>query len=198
LNVLDSRHWKLAESAPSLAFELDGDAIPTSRTGARRTWISSAEGVVARFDGGSGEATNRVWIAGECALSLRHSLPRSIDLGPLLGRRVRVTLVHVVAEGGAVTQTLTVTGEDRRVYLVAHVGAVNGIMHTLGALSVYVALSQRPGGPMVFGTARLQSLVRVGDDVRVKDGDQEYVLHFHSRGAAGASYVIASKDLWRL
>jgi len=78
---------------------------------------------------------------------------------------------------------------------------VKGNAHQLGKLAVYVALSQRPGGPMVFGTARLQSLVRVGDSVRVRDGEDIYVLHFHARPATaatanGAAYVIASEDLW--
>jgi hypothetical protein len=187
--VLDSRHWKLDEA--SMPFQLDGDLVPTSRTTSRRTWISSAEGGVVRV----GES--HAWIAGEHAVALRHTLPDPIDLRALIGRRVRVTLVCSTAPDGSVTQTLTISGDDGRLYLVAHAGHVKGNMHTLGSLSVYVALSQRPGGPMVFGTSRLQSLVRVGDTVKVQDGNDSYVLHFQSRPTNGsASYVIANKELW--
>ena len=190
--MLDSRHWKLAEE--SLPFQLDGDMVPTSRTASRRTWISSAEGRVTSV--GDGHA----FIDGEHAASLRHALPASIDLTPLIGKRVRVTLMHAapsLASDAGVTQTLTITGEGGRLLLVAHSGHVRGNTHMLGKVSVYVALSQRPGGPMVFGTARLQSLVRVGDSVRVRDGEHLYVLSFHARAANGnASYVITSGALW--
>ncbi len=101
-----------------------------------------------------------------------------------------------VAEAG-VAQTLTIATESGKPLLIAHAGPVRGLAHTLGATTVYVALSQRPGGPMVFGTSRVQSLVRQGDHLRVRDGDDVYVLHFESRGASEASYAIAEESLWR-
>jgi hypothetical protein len=173
-----------------MAFELDGDAVPTSHTSSRRTWISSAEGIAARIDG------PRLWIDGETSLSLRHSLPDSVDLGPLLGKTIRATLVHVVAGDGSIAQTVTICSADGKLQIIAHAGVVKGTAHTLGSLPVYVALSQRPGGPLVFGTARLQSLVRVGDHVRVRDVDDEYVMCFTSRTMACATYVIANSKLW--
>ena len=191
--MLDSRHWKLAET--QLPFQLDGDMVPTSRTSSRRTWISSAEGSIARI--GEGHA----WIEGEHSAALRHALPEQIDLAPLVGRRVRITLVHTAPSAAydvGITQTLTIAGTDGRIYVIAHSGHVRGNAHTLGKVSVYVALSQRPGGPMVFGTARLQSLVRVGDSVRVRDGEDLYVMCFHARLANGtASYVITRGELTR-
>jgi hypothetical protein len=191
--VLDSRHWKLAEA--SLPFQLDGDSVPTSRTASRRTWISSAEGRITRV--GEGHA----WIEGEHSAALRHALPAHVDLAPLVGRRVRITLMHAapsLATDAGVTQTLTIAGTDGKVYVIAHSGHVRGNAHTLGKVSVYVALSQRPGGPMVFGTARLQSLVRVGESVRVRDGEDLYVLYFEARPANGnASYVITRGELSR-
>lgn len=192
--MLDSRHWKAAEPVASmpLPFALDGDGVPTSRSSTRRTWITSAEGVVAHV----GDAHLR--IEGEQVVALRYALPEGTNLLPLLGKRVRVTLVSTTAPDGGITQTLTLSGDDGRLYLVAHAGHVKGNAHALGKLSVYVALSQRPGGPMVFGTSRLQSLVRVGDSVRVRDGESVYVLHFQSRHSNGiaASYVIANDAVW--
>lgn len=194
--MLDSRHWKLEEAAASMPFLLDGEAIPTSRTASRRTWISSAEGEVSRV------APGKLCIVGEHPVVLHHALPAPVDLAPLARRRVRVTLVHSAAPDGGVTQTLTLGGvggaDGGRLYLVAHAGHVKGNVHTLGRLPVYVALSQRPGGPMVFGTSRLQSLVRVGDSVRVRDGEETYVLHFQARPANGTAwYAIANAEIWR-
>jgi hypothetical protein len=175
-----------------MPFQLDGDAIPTSRSASRRAWISTAEGVVARAAG------DLVKIDGDVPVSLRHTLPPVLELCALLGRRVRVTLVHVATIDGAVTQTLTIAGTDAKPLLIAHAGAVRGNAHTLGKLAVFVALSQRPGGPMVFGTSRVQSLVRAGDHVRVRDEDDNvYVMHFASRGHSDARYTIADESLWR-
>ncbi len=192
--MLDSRHWKTAEIAASMPFQLDGDAVPTSRSSARRAWISTAEGVVARASGAT------MWIEGDAPISLRHSLPGVVDTGMFLGRRVRATLVHVstIDDGAsALSQTLTIAAHDGTPLLIAHVGLVRGIAHTLGKQTVFVALSQRPGGPMVFGTARVQSLVRAGDHVRVRVEDDVYVMHFESRGASTASYVIVDESIWR-
>ena len=62
---------------------------------------------------------------------------------------------------------------------------------------IYLALSQRPGGPMVFGTSRVQSLVRQGDHLRVRDRERTYVMCFQSRGVTDAVYVIAEESLWK-
>jgi hypothetical protein len=174
-----------------MPFQLDGDAIPTSRTSSRRAWISTADGVIVRVSGGV------VCIEGDTTVSLRHTLPAQLDLCALLGRRVRVTLVHVATIDGAMTQTLTIAGCDGNPLLIAHDGTVRGNAHVLGKLQVYVALSQRPGGPMVFGTSRVQSLVRAGDHVRVRSDDDVYVMCFHSRGQNEARYAIAEESLWR-
>ena len=50
---------------------------------------------------------------------------------------------------------------------------------------------------MVFGTARLQSLLREGDHIRVRDGDDAYVMHFESRRGTSATYAIGAEELWR-
>jgi hypothetical protein len=191
--LLDSQHWKVASVAEKMPFHLDGDAVPTSRTSSRRSWISTAEGIVAKVE------RSLVWIDGDSFVSLRHSLPASFELSALLGRRVRVTLLHVASLEAGLTQTLTIAGSDGKVLAIGHAGEARGISHTLGGLHVYVALSQRPGGPMVFGTSRLQSLVRQGDHIRVRqhDDDDGYVLQFESRRGREATYAIGAEDLWR-
>jgi hypothetical protein len=177
-----------------MPFQLDGDAIPTSRSTSRRSWVSTAEGIVERVEG-------NVIRVGEMRSSLRHSIPSCFELGALLGRRVRTTLVHVAAIDSGLTQTLTMTGSDGELLVVAHAGEVRSIAHALGKLQVYVALSQRPGGPMVFGTARVQAIVREKEHVRVRDDDDEaYVMHFESRetrAGNAATYAIGREEFWR-
>lgn len=188
--MLDSHHWKGAEVAAKMPFHLDGDAVPTSRTSSRRTWISLAEGIVSRVERWA------LRIDGEAPVTLRHCLPPSLELGALHGQRVRVTLLHVATLESGLTQTLTITAQDGRLLVLGHSGEARAVSHCLGELDVYVALSQRPGGPMVFGTARLQSIVREGDHIRVRSGDDAYVMHFESRRGREATYSIAAEELW--
>ena len=191
MTLLDSAHWKGAQAAAKMPFHLDGDAVPTSRTSSRRTWISLAEGIVERVE------RSILRIDGEAPITLKHSIPASFDLSALLGQRVRVTLLHVATVESGLTQTLTIAGCDGRVLVLGHSGEARAISHALGELQVYVALSQRPGGPMVFGTSRLQSLVREGDHIRVRDGDDAYVMQFESRRGREATYAIGAEELWR-
>ena len=50
---------------------------------------------------------------------------------------------------------------------------------------------------MAFGTSRVQSLVREGDHIRVRDGDEGYVMQFESRRGRDATYAIGADELWR-
>jgi hypothetical protein len=189
--VHDSHYWKLVHSEGG-PFRLEGENLPSSRSTSRRSTITTVEGVVERVDRGAAR------IAGEEPFTLRHALPSVFELAALLGRRVRVTLLQVASsEGLGVTQTLTVTGYDDGLLVVAHSGEMRGNAHRLGRLHVYAALSQRAGGPMVFGTSRLQSLVRAGNHVRVRDEDETYVMHFEARHGRAATYAIAAEELWR-
>jgi hypothetical protein len=189
--LLDSQHWRVARATGTLPFHLDGDAIPASRTNLRRTWISTAEGVVTRVE------RQAIVIDGEPAVSLKHSITASFDLGALVGGRVRVTLLNVATHDSGLTQTLTVTGEGGDLLVLGHSGEAKAVSHTLGDLDVYVALSQRPGGPMVFGTARLQSIVREGEHIRVRSANASYVMELESRRGREATYAIGAEDLWR-
>ncbi len=187
--MLDSQQWKRAQAA--MPFHLEGDAIPSSRTGSRRSWVSTADGVVDKVDGPI------LAIAGDEHLTLRHAVPATFDLSALLERRVRVTLLHVATLESGVTQTLTIAGSDGKILLIGHSGLARGTSHRLGSLHVYVALSQRPEGPMVFGTERMQSVVRAGDHVRVRDGSDLFVMHFAARSGGHATYAIGAEELWK-
>lgn len=191
MELLDSRHWKEAYEASKLPFHLDGDAIPASRTSSRRSWISTTDGIVSRVGAGT------MWIEGDSLASLKHSVPASFELNLLLGRRVRVALLHVSSVDAGLTQTLTISDGDAKPLLIAHAGEARGLSHWLGNTLVYVALSQRPGGPMVFGTSRMQSIVRTGDHIRVRDGDETYVMEFEWRRGREATYAIGLEDLWK-
>jgi hypothetical protein len=190
MSVLDSHHWKGAEVAAKMPFHLDGDAVPTSRTSSRRTWMSLAEGTVTLVE------PFVVRIDGEAPIRLRHCLPPSFELGALLGQRVRVTLAHAATLDAGLTQTLSITGQDGRLLVLGYSGEARAMSHSLGRLDVYVAFSQRPGGPMVFGTSRLQSIVREGDHIRVRCGAEAYVMHFDSRRGRDATYAITTEELW--
>ncbi len=189
--MLDSQPWKATETSARLPFHLDGDAVPASTTSARRSWISAAEGVVTRVE------ASTLWVAGDTVVSLQHCVPRSFDLTPLAGRRVRLALLHVSSLDAGLAQTLTIAGAGGDPLLIAHAGEARGIAHALGKLNVYVALSQRQGGPMVFGTARLQSIVRAGDHIRVSRERDTYVMQFESRSGRDATYAIGAEELWR-
>jgi hypothetical protein len=190
--LLDSRNWREAHEAAKLPFHLDGDAVPATRTNSRRSWISTADGVVCRA--GQGE----LWIEKDAdeVVSLKHSVSRSFELNVLLGRRVRVALLHVSSADAGLTQTLTISDNDANPLLIAHAGEARGLSHWLGSTLVYVALSQRHGGPMVFGTSRVQSIVRAGDHIRVRDDDETYVMEFESRRGTEANYAIGIEDMW--
>lgn len=191
--MLDSRNWREAHEAAKLPFHLDGDAVPATRTSSRRSWISTADGIVARTRQGE------LCIEGDegDVVSLKHSVSPSFELNMLLGRRVRVALLHVSSVEAGLTQTLTISDGEANPLLIAHAGEARGLSHWLGSTLVYVALSQRPGGPMVFGTSRVQSIVRPGDHIRVRDADETYVMEFESRKGSEASYAIGLDDMWR-
>jgi hypothetical protein len=127
---------------------------------------------------------------------LRGALPAQLDLKPLRGLSFRVTTFEEPGPRGS-SRTLVLTGTDAHVWLIVHHGEVFEQRHTLGALELRAALSQRPDGALIVGTAALQCCLLAGEDARVFDGDDEYVVHHAARSGAGASYVIADARLWR-
>jgi hypothetical protein len=82
--------------------------------------------------------------------------------------------------------------------MIAHYGPARGNRHEVGGMQLRAALSQRDGGPIVFGTPELQCVVEVGEHVTVRHTCGEYVMHFVARTAEGdAAYVIVDRRLWR-
>jgi hypothetical protein len=187
--VMDSAEWQCVEAVPAIAFSIAGQTAVRARD-PRGSWMTVAEGFV------EGAGARRLTL--EDDVTLTHSLPPGIDLGPLVGSHVRLMLRDEHTPGGQRAQTLTIAGTDRRTRLVACFGPVPGQSHTIGSMRVRAALSQRPGGPLVFGTDQLQYVLQVGDGVRILDGRREYIMRFVERTAYDyAAYVIAEQRLWR-
>jgi hypothetical protein len=198
----DSQRWKCVEAVPEILFSIKGRAA-----GARPPAVALhagqtvAEGVVKqvaeRRDGRGRE------LALEGGASVEFKLPDSFDLSPLVGVRVRVTLRTERVPGGPRAQTLVVsdasaTGSDARsrTRLVARFGPA-GPVHCIGRWRVRAALSQRPDGPMAFGTHRLQYVLHVGETVRVREGAETLVVAFLARTSFDyVAYVVAERRLW--
>ncbi len=212
--MLDSRSWKCPEPgtdnerAPRVHARLEGGSsafvCPVDDGTSRRGTIASAEGVVRNV------ADDLLELEGHVAASrvtLRLTLPREIDLRPLEGRRVRVTVREAALAGRAWrkarAQTLTIQGSDDRertalggtIWITAHCGLGAGA--EAGPLGMTTALSNRSDGPLVFGTSRLKCAVNPGEHVRVGGGDAEYVMYFVERRPNGvATYLVAHASLW--
>jgi hypothetical protein len=198
----------LRASAP-LTFELSGDTSVVIVT-------ADVEGLAAHPDSGrdSGcEVTTADGIAtwadastfeltGAHRVMLSHNLPSSIDLRPLLGQTLRVTLVDEVAPNGTgASQTLSISGASGRVWLVARFGPVRGVVHTLGTIEVRAALSQRSEGPLVVGTEQLQWLVAAGCHVRLGAAalgrsEDLVVEHITRPSLDSAAYLMAETAIY--
>jgi hypothetical protein len=69
---------------------------------------------------------------------------------------------------------------------------VTGV-HRIGGVEIRAAASNRPGGPLSIGTHEAQCLLEVGESVQIG----EHIFYVVSRGAAGATYAIVDRALWR-
>jgi hypothetical protein len=190
--VVDSQpSWKCVEAVPAIWFALDtGVNIPRAR--ARRLSIRTAEGRVESV--GDGQLS----IEDVRQAVLDFDLPSAIDLSPLVGTRARVTLRDEPLALGPSGQLLTISDADGRARVVACYGDARDGAHVLGDTRVRVALSQRAGGPVVFGTSQLQCIVHIGGHVEVRDRGGAWIMHVVARTAAGyAAYVIVERTLWR-
>jgi len=191
--VVDSQpSWKCVEAVQPIRFALEGDTAILPRRVARRASIRAAEGRVESV------ADGRLWLADGSDVALVFDLPSAIDLRPIVGTRARITLRDEPLASGPMGQLLTIADEDGRARVVACYGEAQGSTHVLGDMEVRVALSQRAGGPIVFGTSQLQCIVNVGDHVEVSDARGAWIMHVVARSAAGyAAYVIVERALWR-
>lgn len=160
-----------------------------------RQLVTQAQGIVKRILedrlilGVPGMTTNEI--------ALGYKLPASVDLRPLIGRRVRVMLEEEAAPGGRAGQTLTVRTLDDHVWLVARIGAAHDVAHALGEGTVRVTLSPKHDGPLVVAAPGLQHIVSPSGEATMRIGASRYVVELVSRdGAAYGAYFIADARLW--
>jgi hypothetical protein len=185
--VLDSQRWKCVESIPPLLFSIEGLSAVRGR-GGRTGWLTLAEGVV--------ETVRPRHLVLEDDVTLGYVLPPRVDLRPLVASRVKLTLADEPVVVGPRAQTLTVADATGRTLLLARFGKA-GQAHVLGKSRVRTALSQRPDGPIAFGTDRLQYVVQVGEYVRVQEPGGEFVVCFLARTAYDyVAYLIVDRTLW--
>jgi hypothetical protein len=178
------------EAVPAIRFALDAPADVRWRR-SQRVSIGTAEGRVESV------ADGRMIVTDHRAVAIDFELPSAIDLTPLVGTRARVTLHDEPLASGPMGQLLTISDDAGRARLVACFGDGRGEPHALGDMRVRVALSQRAGGPVVFGTSQIQCIVHVGGHVEVRDAGSAWIMHVVARTAAGyAAYVIAERALW--
>jgi len=170
--------------------------------GTQGAFTSTVDGVVERVD------AENLWLRGHAAdddahdVGVYHHLPASVDLRPLIGMSVRVTTVCEPGVAERLDRTLLVSGDAGRVWLISRSGTVHGVTHALGTscdnAPLHAALSQRPLGPLVIGTAELQCLVPVGQSalLHMPDGSRFRVLLVKRRPDGTAAYVIADAGLF--
>jgi hypothetical protein len=186
--VVDSGQWRCVEAVPAIAFSIDGLGAVREREPATRGWLTIAQGQVLRVE-------RDVLHVGPSAM-LTFALPPAISFEGLRGTLVKAALHDEVPGRGPRVQTLRLTGAAGRPLLVARFGPA-GQTHSLGGLQLRTSLSQRPQGPMTFGTERLQYVVHVGQHVRLGGRDGEYVVHVAARTAIDyVAYVLVERTLW--
>jgi hypothetical protein len=170
--------WDRAE-LPPVSF-----AIEPHREG--RTRVSSVEGIVKHVDeerldiGTPGFREERAF--------LDYHLPASLDLRPLVGRRVRVE----IAQG----KTLTICGDTGRLWLVAHYGR-DAFWQSVGGVDLCVSISRDAEQMLVVGPSGQQHVVECGGSARITWGARAWVVEFVSYDESGeAAYFIADASLW--
>ncbi len=185
--VLDSQRWKCVEAVPPILFSVEG--LSAVRGPGRRGWLTVAEGQV--------EDVGNHHVVLEDDVRLAYVLPSRIDLRPLRGSFVRITLNDEPAGAGPRAQTLTLADDAGAPRLFARFGPA-GQVCTVGSSRVRTSLSQRPDGPMTVGTDKLQYVVHVGEHVHMQEPMGDFVVHFVARTAFDyVTYVVAEMALWR-
>jgi len=186
--VVDSQRWKCVEAVPAISFSIDGTTAVRARDASLRGWLTVAEGMVDRVE------EQRLVLEDDVTLSF--TLPERVDLAPLVGTSVKLALREEPSALGPRAQTLVVADARGRARLVARYGQ-GGQTHTIGRTRVRTAVSQRPNGPMAFGTERLQFVVHVGEHVHVRDASEELVVCFAARTTFDyVAYVVAERAFW--
>jgi hypothetical protein len=182
------------DEPPSMSFFILGGAPAVARKWGH-TVVTRARGIVKRFEddmvllGTPGTYGDEI--------SLGYRLPASLDLRPLVGRRIELTLEEEPPSAGRAGQTLTLRTGDDRVWLIARCGAVADVSHTIDGVAVRVSLTPEADGPLVVATPGLDHIVTPRGEARVRIGTSRYVVELVSRDASGrAAYFIADDRLW--
>ena len=170
--------WECAELPPvSFAIEPHRDD---------RAHVSCVEGIVKHVD----EERLHLGTPGfrrEHAF-LEYHLPASLDLRPLVGRRVRVEVAQ--------RRTLSICGDNGRLWLVAHHGR-DAFWQSVGGVDLCVTVSKVAEGMLVVGPSGRQQVVEPGGSARISWGSRAWVVELVSYGEAGeAAYFIADACLW--
>jgi hypothetical protein len=187
--VLDSQRWKSVDVAPAILFSIEGLSAVRGRDPTRRGWITLAEGRV--------DDVSDHHLALDDDVTLGYVLPPQVDLSPLKGQDVKLSLSDEPAGIGPRAQMLSIADVEGTLRLFARFGPA-GRVHSIGKSRVRTALSQRPRGPMAIGTEHLQYVLHVGEHVRMREAGCEFIVQFLSRTAYDyVAYVIAEKELWR-
>jgi len=183
------------DESPPLSFFVIGGPPSVVRMHYWGGVVTHAHGVVKRVEedvvilGTPGSSCHEI--------SLGYRLPASLDLRPLIGRRVRLTLEEAPPSGGLTAQTLTIRTADDHVWLVARFGSVQGIEYLIGGVEVLVFLSMKAEGPLVVATPTLQHSVAPGEETLVAIGPARYAVEHVWRDDSGcAAYFIADDRLW--
>jgi hypothetical protein len=157
--------------------------------------VTQAQGTVKRIEedrlllGTPGRASPEI--------ALGYRVPASLDLRPLIGRRVQVRLEDASSPDGRATQVLTLRTLDGRVWLVARSGVTDDVVHALGSAEVRLSLAPSGGGPLVVAAPDLEHIVAPGGEARLRIGGLRYVAELVWRDASGwAEYFIADDRLW--
>jgi hypothetical protein len=190
-----ARWTGLGPSAPLYSAGPPGDSTAEAPTQCR---TSSVDGVVRRVDGGC------LWLSPQGAsrpsteVGVRHDLPPSVLVQALVGRAVRISIVCDANGTERRDRTLTICGDDGKLWLIARSGTVHGLTHAVQGGVLRVALSQRPAGPLVIGTSELQWLVSAGQPatLRMPDGNTLHVRLVERRPDDTASYVLGDPSLF--
>ncbi len=186
--MVDSQRWKCVAEVAPLLFSIEGQTAVRGREPGRRGWLTIAAGLVDHV------SDHHLCLEGDVRLA--YVVPPRIDLRPLRGAYVKITLDDEAAPVGPRAQLLTLSDDQGNPLLLARFGPA-GQTHAIGRSRVRTTLSQRPNGPMAFGTEKLQYLVQIGEHVRMHEPAGEFVLHFVARTPHDhVAYVIAQKRLW--
>jgi hypothetical protein len=182
------------DESPVPSFMVVGNPPSVLRMQRASGAVTQAHGVVKRIEedclilGTPGISSNEV--------SVGYRLPASVDLRPLIGRRVWLKLEEDPRSGGSSGQTLTIRAADDHVWLIARCGRAHDEEHSLGGAVVRMSLAPKEGGPLVVAAPDLRHIVPPGSETRMKVGASRYVVEHLSHDEGCASYFIADDQLW--